>query len=126
MKEKSPERRHYIRVGTLMVLSYNVLGIHKEEKKLASKNISGGGIKLSIKERLKVGTLLEVKLELLKENKKITFKAEVVWVNPNHNNKEYPYEVGLQFININFAQRTQLSNYVQYLDRNELLKDFVW
>jgi len=126
MKEKSPERRHYIRVGTLMVLSYNVLGIHKEEKKLASKNISGGGIKLSIKERLKVGALLEVKLGLLKENKTIIFKAKVVWVNPNHDNKEYPYEVGLKFININFAQRTQLSNYVQYLDRNELLKDFVW
>jgi len=124
MKEQNPERRRYIRVGTSMLVSYIVLDKHKEKKKLTSKDISGGGIKLFIKEQLKPGTLLEVILELLKENKKIILEARVVWINPSCAGKKHFYEVGLEFINIDFAQRTRLSNYVQYLNREELLKDF--
>ena len=124
MKEQNPERRRYIRVGASILASYIVLDIHKKRKKLAAKDISGCGIRSFIKERLKPGTLLEVTLKLLKENKKIILKARVVWLNPSPAGKKYSYEAGLEFINIDFAQRTRLSNYLQYLDREELLKDF--
>ena len=124
MKEHNPERRHYIRVGTSILASYIVLDIYKKRNKLAAKVISGGGVTGLIKERLNPGTLLEVTLELPKENKKIVLKARVVWISPNRAGKKYSYKAGLEFINIDFAQRTRLSNYLQYLDREELFKDF--
>ena len=124
MQEQNPEKRHHIRVGTSILASYIVLEVYRKGKKLTSQDISGGGVRILIEERLKPGALLEVTLRLLKEDKKIILKARIVWIKPGQTDKKYSYEAGLEFINIDFAQRTRLSNYLQYLNREELLKDF--
>ena len=121
MKKQNPEKRHYIRVGASISASYKMLDTSKEEMDLVAGNISGSGIKIPVEKKLKLGTLLEIKLNFLNENKKITLKAKVIWVNPDRDSKKYPYKAGLEFVNINFAQRTMLSNYAQYLNRKELL-----
>lgn len=124
MKNKNPEKRHYVRVGASVLTSYKIINASKEkESEIAAKNISGDGIKIPSKKRLEPGTLLEITLNFLNENKTITLKAKVIWINSNNNNKKYPYEIGLKFVNISSAQRTELSNYVQYLDREGLLKN---
>ena len=124
MKQTGPERRRYIRVGLSLLVGYTVIDVPQEHKELITKDISGGGMKLPLKEKLGVGTLLKVQLELLKEKKRILLEAKVVWVKPTPDDKEYPYEAGIEFINIGFAKRSMISNCVQYLNREELLKEF--
>lgn len=123
MKKQNPEKRHYIRVGASILVNYKVLDENKGEEGLTAENVSGSGMRIPVKKKLKLGTLLEVKLKFLNENKATALKAKVIWINRNRRSKKYPYEAGLEFVSIDFAQRTKLSNYVQYLDREELLKD---
>ena len=123
MKKRNPERRHYVRVGTSILVSYKVIGGEKKAKGITAKNISGSGIKIPAKKKLKLGVLLGMKLNFLNENKTITLKTKVIRVNPNRSSKKYPYEIGLEFIDIDLTQRTKLSNCVQYLDRERLLED---
>lgn len=118
------ERRKYIRVGKSLLVSYTVIDAAEGYRETVTRNISGGGIRLPLKEKLAIGTLLKLELELLKEKKRIQLEAKVIWIRPNPEDKGFPYEAGIEFINIGFAERTMLSNCVQYLDRDRLLKEF--
>ena len=124
MKHEGLDKRRYIRIGTSLLVSYTVLDAQGEHKELITKDVSGGGIRLPLKERLSVGTMLKVQLELLKEKKRISLEAKVIWIKPTLDDKEYSYEAGLEFINLDLAQRAMISNCVQYLNRGELLKWF--
>lgn len=122
MEQNKSERRRHGRVGQLLCVSYAVINRRQKNRELIVKNISGGGMKIPLKENLIVGTLLEVQLELLKEKKKILLKAKIVWIKPASSGKKYLYEAGVEFINVDSAERTMISNCVQYLNRDELLK----
>ncbi|MFH1678894.1 MAG: PilZ domain-containing protein [Candidatus Omnitrophota bacterium] len=124
MKEGNLERRRYIRMGMLLTASYTVVNKSQEYKESIAKDVSGGGVRLPLREQLSVGTLLRVQLELEKEEKKIMFDAVVIWVKPVLGAKEYSYEAGIEFINIGPVERNMINNYVQYLNRDELLKEF--
>ena len=124
MEYTGPERRSHIRVGVLLELSYTLVDADQEHKELAARDISGGGMRIPVREKLAIGALLKVQLELLKEKKRIQLEAKVVWIKSTSDDKEYPYEAGIEFINIDFAERTMISNCVQYLNRAELLKEF--
>jgi len=98
---------------------YTVVGGAQEHKELITKDISGGGLRLSLEEKLEVGTLLKVELELLKEKKKVQLDAKVIWVEPAPDYMECSYEAGIEFINIDFAERTMINNYLLYRTRME-------
>ncbi len=123
MGNKGRERRKYIRVRESLLVSYTAIDAEQRHHVSVSKNLSGQGVRLPLKEKLKVGTLLRLQLELLKEKQKIQLGAKVVWVRPNPQDKVFPYEAGLELINISLAKRTMLSNYLQYLKREQLPKE---
>jgi c-di-GMP-binding flagellar brake protein YcgR len=124
MNQKESERRRYIRVGMQISVSYVVFDEVRESKVSIAKDISGGGMRLPLKEKLTVGTLLELQLELLKQNKTIVLEAKVVWIKPHPEDKDYPYEAGIEFLGIGAVQRSMISNYIQYLNRSELTKEY--
>ena len=120
MEQKNPERRRYFRVALPLLISYTVVDTSMGHKGFSSKDISGGGMRIPLKEKLAPGTLLEVQLDLLKDEKKILLKAKVIWVNAVSDDVDYPYEAGIEFINIDVSERIMISNCVLY--RAELLK----
>jgi len=122
MSDNSAERREYIRVGRSLLLAYKVLDTPDGREESVTQDISGGGIKAPFKEKPMVGTLLELEFELLKEKKKLKLKGKIVWVKSYPKDTNYPYEVGIEFIDITSAAQTMLSNYIQYLNRYDLLK----
>ena len=125
MSQTSPNRRQYIRVGLSLMVSYSVFdAAGKKDKDLIAGDISGGGIRLPLREKLAVGTLLDMQLEFVDEKKKILLEAKIAWVKPNPSSKEYPYEAGVEFVNIDSIERNMVSNCIQYLSREELLKEF--
>jgi c-di-GMP-binding flagellar brake protein YcgR len=122
MKEKDQERRDYIRVGRSLLLSYKVIDAPDGHEQSFTRDISGAGMKIPFKEKPMVGTLLEIELDFIKEKKKIKFKGKVVRVKSVADERSYPYEAGIAFIDITPEKRTMLSNYVQYLNRHQLLR----
>lgn len=124
MSKDGSERREYIRIGTELLVSYTVLNTKVENKGVVTRNVSGAGIRLPLKEKCKIGTLIKINLKFPDEKKTVSFDAKVVWITPSNKNKIYPYEAGAAFVNIDFLKRTKISNYVQYLNREHLLKEF--
>lgn len=65
-----------------------------------AKNISGGGIRMSLLKKLNPGTILD--LELFKDNTDIRARCrgEIVWVwnEPMNEETEQYFEAGIQFI----------------------------
>lgn len=122
MDEKMPEKRKYFRVMLSLQISYTVVGGPEEQKELHTKDISGGGMRLLLEEELPVGTLLKVTFELLMGQEKIELDAKVIWLNHIPDDAIYPYEAGIEFINVDVATRIKISNCVLY--KAELLKEF--
>ena len=123
MKYQGPERRAHIRIGKSLVVTYAVIDV-EEAFEASLSNVSGGGMRLPLKNKLVPGTRLKIKLELLKEKKRIQLEGRVIWVRPSREDNNFPYEAGVEFINIDFAKRTMLSNFIQYLNRERLLREF--
>jgi len=120
-EHKGPDRRKYFRVALPLLVSYTVVDAPQEIKELYPKDISGSGMRIPLKENLGVGTLLKVELDLLKDEKKIQLDAKVIWASPVPDDRQYPYEAGIEFINVDLADRIMISNCVLY--RAELLKE---
>lgn len=121
-----PERRRYVRINESLLLSYAPIDASHEPVHTSAKNISGGGLKIPLKDKFVVGTFLKLELELLKEKKKRNLQAKVVWIRPNSekDKEEFPYEGGIEFVNLDPEERNMLGNYFQYLNRTELLREF--
>lgn len=96
------ERRMFERISLPIKLAYEVLTRPKIVREGISKNISGGGICLSLNERLLPRTLLNMKIELGGKGDTITLKGEVVWNRKIEIvEKAKPiiyYETGIRFI----------------------------
>jgi c-di-GMP-binding flagellar brake protein YcgR len=118
---KGPDRRKYFRVALPLLVSYTVVDVPQETKELYAKDISGSGMRIPLNDNLAVGTLLKVELDLLKEERKIQLDAKVIWVSPVPDDRQYPYEAGIEFINVDLVDRIMISNCVLY--RAELLKE---
>ncbi len=123
MNNESANRRKYIRVGSTLLIKYRVLDSKDFHEESVTHNISGGGVKIPFKEKPQAGAILELELELLKEQKKIALKGKIVWIKSQPKNTGYPYEVGVEILDIASNVRTKLSNYVQYLSRHDLLRE---
>lgn len=116
------DRRRYVRVGRTLKLGYKVIHSVGKYERSVSKDISGGGIKIPFKEKPMEGSTLDLELELTQESKKFKFHGKVIWVKTQAQDKDYPYIAGIEFLNVSTAVQTMLSNYMQYLNRRELIK----
>ena len=121
MEHTGPERRKYFRAILPLRVSYTIVDVPQEQKEIYTKDISGAGIRLPLERELAAGTLLKVQLDLLKDEKKIELNARVIWVSPVPDDRDYPYEAGIEFIDVGVADRIMISNCVLY--RTELLKE---
>ena len=77
-------------------------------------DISAGGIRLILREGIKIGDILEVDMEL-GGDRSIHAKGRVAWVDkfkPGGWHEETGYEGGVEFIDMNEATRKELARFV--------------
>ena len=105
------EKRRFGRLSSRMAIQYRkVAGNPAAPTGSLSCDISGGGVRLSSYEFIPRATKLAVELPLEYPTKTINAPARVVWVQK----KPYDdrYDLGLEFVDINSADRNDLVNYV--------------
>jgi len=111
------EKRAFRRLLFNVEVEYKVVSAPEELSALMvhSKNISAGGIRLVILEKLDLGTILALKFFLPDSTKPTCATGRVVWT------EEYTigtldsskaYDAGIEFVSIKQEDRARIHNYV--------------
>ena len=114
MEYVGPERRRYPRIPISLPVNYSVVSNSEVELQSDTEDISGGGMRLPVKEEFGIGALLKEKLELLRKQKDISLQARVVWITPVQNDRANPFRAGLEFINIELSESALINNCLLY------------
>ncbi len=105
----SPEKRKHPRIkGTVVEYSKTAEGPFHEPAFL--KDVSIGGICLYVREPIKEGTLIYLKIHLLGNTEPISVKGKVVW----HGRSHYLnyHDLGVQFVDMSQYDQQQMAEYV--------------
>lgn len=101
------DRRTFERVPAVINVAYRIYG-KKDKLKATSKDIGGGGIRLSLNEKLNEGTILELEVALPDTNRSIPAMGKVIWtvevvVRGEGDRVVRYYDTGIEFIKISFV-----------------------
>lgn len=110
------EKRKFRRVKEDVKVTYKVMG-KKGEYDLPALEISGGGLRLLLKEKLAPGTLLELGLNLPGDPETLFVLAKVAWQSEapssvGESGKPKAYDSGIQFVKAGVINRRKIVKYV--------------
>lgn len=113
------QRREYFRVTTNVPIVYQYVS-HSGEVygQGITKDLSGGGVKFVCSEKLHVGDIINIYINF-EEEIEINTMGKVIRCDKTEAEK---YEVSLNFINLDFAQRESLIKYIFKIQRENLRK----
>ena len=108
------ERRSHVRFNKDLEVEYSVEK-RPHLKKSKSLNLSKGGVKLLMDEKLPKGAILDLKMSLPEKKQTIEIEAEVVWtkdVDEKDLSGKRFFHSGLKFIAIKEPSRTHFLQYI--------------
>ena len=114
------ERRRFPRLNISANVEYAILDkLPLAEKKTLTKNISAGGICLIVYEKIELGTVLDLKIQLEDINYTIKTKGRAVWSSyfTLTSDSRPRYDLGIEFIDIEQSDRQKLSQHILTLIR---------
>ncbi len=109
---KKSQRRDYYRLSTILPVLLHVdcsTENGKKTIKCCTLDLSAGGMRLASDKDLEKGCIVFCSLVL--EGKLFSIKAKVVRSNAVYN-KEYNYEIGIQFLGLNEKMRSEIIGYI--------------
>ena len=109
-KQKTAERRRYMRFNTPLTLEYRTLTLNPIFGKALAKDLSREGVRFGLKHDLPAGTPLEIALNVPGDNLPVFATGKVAWADG--------LEAGLRLTKISKADQTRVLEYVY----NEWLK----
>lgn len=107
------DKRAFVRLDVVLDVEYRLKQASRPFQRSLSRNISPGGIKLTIPEKLSPGTELELVMRLPGGEKALDASAEVVWCKSSQN-KSGCYDAGIKFSEIDFPKLTGLLLHYDY------------
>jgi|SRR3990167_3873434 len=116
------DNRLFERVDAALGVRYSPRGSDREFCS-ATKNISGGGIRMNLLKKLNPGTIVD--LELFKYNTDIRAKCRgrIVWVwnDPVDGENKQSFEAGIQFIDTKFLSVGSLISCLKGQNKDNIL-----
>jgi hypothetical protein len=73
-----------------------------------TKNISGGGIKISLFRNLSPGTVLDLEIFKVNSNDSARCRGEIMWINRTADKGKRCFEAGIKFVGLNFIYMGEL------------------
>lgn len=120
------ERRQFIRVKENLDLQYKIISPPDGEGDATSLNISEGGISFPVNQQLLPGLVLEISIKFPGSEEEVDITGEVVWVKKSDTHN-FPFVVGLRFINISPEDRDRIYYYVhKKLEQTDKTDDIGW
>lgn len=87
-----------------------------------TENISEGGVKVFLEEKLNISTVVDMELSLANDEETIKCKGELIWVQeipPDQTEKESLFDTGIKFIEINEQDKKRICQLVKNLIAKE-------
>lgn len=117
LEKNQPEVADYLRLLDtkidLIAQAVMMQGFQVKENDTRNVNVSATGIAFNCEELLKAGDHLEIKMMLISSMAVIVTYGRVVYCNKGQSNdSQYPYFVGVDFINMKDEDREMLIKYV--------------
>lgn len=110
------ERREFPRLKVNINVDYTVVATDSPRHRYLSRNISGGGICVTVDEPLEIGVYLYLVM-LLPDNKTpISSLGRVAWrekISPLDSGQKMSYDVGVEFIDIEKSEQERITRYVE-------------
>jgi c-di-GMP-binding flagellar brake protein YcgR len=108
------DNRIFERIEGELAVRYSPQGSDREYC-TTTKNISGGGMRISLLKKLGLGTLLDLEIFKYDEDIKARCRGKVVWVwnEPMNKENEQLFEAGIQFINVQLLYIGRLIKYLE-------------
>lgn len=99
------EKRKYIRLHASIGIVYDVIKNIKKYRRnkttlSLAKNLSGGGVRLQVKEDLRSGDLLDIEMQIPHLEDSVHAVAEVVWFSHCKSKDRESREAGIRFRDI--------------------------
>jgi hypothetical protein len=115
------DSRIFERIEGELAVRYSPQGSDKEYC-TSTKNISGGGMRISLLKKLQPGTLLDLELSKYDTDIKTRCRGKIVWVwdEPMNRKSEQLFEAGVQFINTQLLYIGRLINYLESQNQKTL------
>jgi c-di-GMP-binding flagellar brake protein YcgR len=104
------ERRKFRRVSAAIKIVCKVMGI-KGENTLKTMDISGGGLKVYLKEKVSIGTQVELGLMMPPEEQVFFALGRVAW--QFNARSAYGYQTGVEFVRMDIGQKMKLMRLVR-------------
>lgn len=105
------ERRKYLRLDDSVSTKYRILKSALKDRS-STKDFSMGGVRLPVVRRFPPGIILVLEFFIPGRIKPIVATGKVAWLEEIITAKP-PYEVGIEFIDIDLLERDQLNIYLQ-------------
>ena len=100
MKERLLERRRFIRLKTPVLVTYSIPETG-DICKSVTKDISADGLRMESNDKdIKVSGIVELKLEIYGANNPVHAKGRVVWKKKICLEDNAPYDIGIEFVEI--------------------------
>ncbi len=112
--DKSKEKRKFPRLKNGVKVIYKFMGVMGERKDDVI-DISQGGVRLSLKEKAAVGTLLELAVTISEEGNPFFALAKVVWQSEKRKlgaNRQLYYETGVEFLKMDMQHKMLMIEYI--------------
>ncbi len=117
MTDLNRERRKFTRIKREIIVRYKILSTPEKQLDAKTKNISGGGVCLITREKMKLETVVAMEIKFPKMNKPILTTAQVIW---RSESKLGPspaghtrFDNGIEFMQISETDRQQIIKYVE-------------
>lgn len=96
------ERRMFDRVDGVVAVRYSPAG-SSIENYATTKNISGGGIRISLFRKLAPGTVVDLEIFKINSDSSARCRGEVMWINRTADKGKRCFEAGIRFVGLNFV-----------------------
>ncbi|NQT46124.1 MAG: PilZ domain-containing protein [Candidatus Omnitrophica bacterium] len=110
------EKRIYRRLKTPAKISYQLRRSDMEEKVATLKDLGGGGIQVSLAEKLELGKIIDLDIEISDLPRPVHVIGKVVWVSEVSISGPKPavyYETGIKFIKADPVQLGKLYSHFE-------------
>lgn len=113
------DKRKFMRFNVSLDAGSKPASWFRPMKRYSIKDVSREGLKLSAKEAMKEGDMLELELSVPTKKAPITAVSQVVW---NHKISDSGYDIGLKFKTIKPEERFELLDYAydKWVESNKL------
>ncbi len=108
------ENRKFVRLKVLLPVEYSLVRKHKRTRthRTMMRNISVGGLSLSVKEEVRNGELMKIEIQVPDWVEPINVVGDVIWHSSTGTKDNPQYEAGVRFREINPLELNKLLDYV--------------